>query len=72
MIGTNETDFLLIPLALATSAVDTVIHKYFGSGTYCSVMTTLIVSNDEMEGIMKMDRSLKDSGLLIRGIDGTI
>ena len=52
--------------------MDTVIHKYFGSGTYCSVMTTLIVSNDEMEGIMKMDRSLKDSGLLIRGIDETI
>ena len=46
--------------------MDTVIHKYFGSGTYCSVMTTLAVSNKEMEGIMKMARSLEDSGLLIQ------
>ena len=50
--------------------MDTVIHKYFlGSGTYYSVMTTLIVSNEEMEGILKMARSLEDSGLLIKGID---
>ena len=52
--------------------MDTVIHKYFGSVTYCSVMTTLAVSNKEMEGIMKMARSLEDSGLLIKGIDETI
>ena len=64
---------VLIPLALATSAVDAVIHKYFlGFGTYYSVMTTLIVSNEEMEGIMKMARSLEVSGLLIKGFDETI
>ena len=53
--------------------MDTVIHKQFlGSGTYYSVMATLIVSNEEMEGILKMARSLEDSGLLIKGIDETI
>ena len=53
--------------------MDTVTYKYFlGSGTYCSVMTTLIVSNEEMEGIMKMARSLEGSGLLIKGFDETI
>ena len=62
-----------MPLSLAASAVDTVTYKYFlGSGTYCSVMTTLIVSNEEMEGIMKMARSLEVSGLLIKGFDETI
>ena len=53
--------------------MDTVSHKYFlGSGTYPSVMTTPIVSNEEMEGIMKMARSLEGSGLLIKGFDETI
>ena len=60
----------LIPLGLtaAVSAVDTGIHKkILGSGT-----TTLIISNDEMENSMKINQSLEDSGLLLKGISETI
>ena len=35
-------------------------------------MTTPIISTKEMEGIMQMDKSLKDSGLLIKGITQNI
>ena len=52
---------VLIPLgsAVAASAVDARIYKkILGSGT-----TTLIISNDEMEDIIKIVQSLKDSDL---------
>ena len=53
---------VLTPLQLmaAASATDTSIHKKnFGSG-----FTTLIISNEEMNDIMKMVKSLEESGLL--------
>ena len=31
-------------------------------------MTTLIISNDEIEGIVKIVKSLEDSGLLLKGV----
>ena len=34
--------------------------------------TILIVSNDEMEDILKIVRSLEDSGLLLKGVSETI
>ena len=34
--------------------------------------TTLIISNDEMEDIFKIVRSLEDSGLLSKGVSKTI
>ena len=41
---------VLIPLGLTASATDAAIHKkMFGSGT-----TTLIISNQEMNDIMKI------------------
>ena len=52
---------VLIPLGLtaAASVADSGIHKkVLGSGT-----TTLIISNEEMEEIMKIVKSLEDSGL---------
>ena len=61
---------VLIPLGLtvASSAVDTGIHKkILGSGT-----TTLIIPNDEMEDIMKIVKSLEDSGLLLKGVSEAI
>ena len=61
---------VLIPLGLtaAASAADAGIHKkILGSGT-----TTLIISNDEMEDIIKIVKSHEDSGLLLKGISGTI
>ena len=39
----------------------------FGSG-----MTTLIISNEEMNDIMKIVKSLGESGLLIKGVSKTI
>ena len=55
----------LIPLGLtatAASAADARIHKkILGSGT-----TTLIILNDEMEDIIKIVKSLEDSGLLLK------
>ena len=34
--------------------------------------TTLIISNDEMEDILKIVRSLEDSGLLLKEVSETI
>ena len=38
-----------------------------GSGT-----TTLIISNDEMDDILKIVKSLESSGLLLKGVSETI
>ena len=57
---------VLFPLGLtaAASTVDAGIHKnILGSGT-----TTLIISNDEMESIIEIIKSLEDSGLLLKGV----
>ena len=35
-------------------------------------MTTLIISNDEMDDILKIVKSLEDSGLLLKGVCKTI
>ena len=56
---------VLIPLGLtvATSAADAGIHKkILGSGHNNNI--SLIISNDEMDGILKIVKSLKDSGVL--------
>ena len=55
---------VLMPLGLtaAVLATDVAIHKkMFGSG-----FTTLIISNEEMNDIMKIVKSLEESGLLIK------
>ena len=60
----------LIPLRLAAvaSATDATIHKnMFGSGN-----TTLIVSNEEVEDIMKIVKLLEVSGILVNRISKTI
>ena len=41
--------------------------KILGSET-----TTPIISNDEMEDIIRIVRSLEDSGLLLKGVSKTI
>ena len=60
---------VLIPLGLtAASAADEGIHKkILGSGN-----TTLIISNSEMEGIIKIIKSLEDSGLLLQRVTETV
>ena len=61
---------VLIPLGLiAASAADAGIHKkVLGSGHY----TTLIISNDEIEDIIKIVKSLEDSGLFLKGVTKTV
>ena len=63
---------ILAPLGLtaaaAAAAADAGIHKkILGSGT-----TTLIISNDEMKDIIRIVKSLEDSGLLLKGVSETI
>ena len=43
------------------------IKKILGSGN-----TTLIISNDEIHDIIKIIRSIEDSGLLIKGVTETV
>ena len=62
----------LIPLGLtaAASATGAGIHKeILGSGHN---NTTLIISNDEMDDILKLVKSLEDSGVLLKGVSETI
>ena len=63
---------VLIPLGLtaAASAADAGIHKkILGSGHN---NTTLIISNDEMDEILKIVKSLENSGVLLKVISETI
>ena len=64
-----QAKIVLIPLGLtaAASAADAGIHKkILGSGN-----TTLIISNDEIHDIIKIIKSLEDSGLL-SGVTETV
>ena len=64
------TKSVLIPLGLtaAASAADAGIHKkILGSGT-----TTLIISNEEMNDIIKIIQALEDSNTLLKGVTKTI
>ena len=77
---------ILIRLGLTAAApsTDTAIHKkMFESGRIAKVSdctrhsdlalhTTLIISNEVMEDIMKIVKSLGESGLLIKGVNKTI
>ena len=69
---------LLIPLGLTAAALaaDAGIHKkILGSGNPSSSdnnNTVLIISNDEIEDIIKIIKSLEDSGLLLEGITETV
>ena len=64
--------FFLAPLAslgvVAASAIDAGIQKKIpGSGT-----TTLIISNKEMNDIMKIVQALEDSDIFLKGVTETI
>ena len=70
---------VLIPLGLtaAASAADAGIHKnILGLGnrpsSSASHFTTLIITNDEMKDIIKIVKSLEDSGLLLKGVTETV
>ena len=50
------------------SAIDGSIKKKMS----CSGTTTLIISNDEMDDILKILKSLEDSNVLLKGARETI
>ena len=60
---------VLIPLGstAALSATDAAIHKKM----FKSDFTTLIISNEEMNDIMNIVKSLEESRLLIKGVSET-
>ena len=61
---------VLAPLGITTaaSAIDAGIQeKIHGSGT-----TTLIISNEETNDIMKIVQALEDSNILLKGVTKTI
>ena len=61
---------VLAPLGLsaAMSAIDgSIKKKMLGSGA-----TTLIISNDEMDDILKIVKSLENSRVLLKGVSETI
>ena len=58
----------LLGLTAASSAIDVCVQKnIYGSGT-----TTLVISNEEMNDIMKIVQVLEDSGILLKGVTKTI
>ena len=59
---------VLLKLTAATSATDAAIQKeIFGSGT-----SALIISNEEMDDIMKIVKSLEESSFLVKDVSETI
>ena len=70
---------VLIPLGLTAAAAaatgEAIQKKIFGSGLLPSDLanqTTLIISKEPMNDIMKIIKSLEDAGLLIKGVSKTI
>ena len=72
---------VLIPLGLTAAAAvaDTAMHKKISgygrrhsSSSASHSNTILIISSDEMEDIIKIVKSLEDSGSLLKGVSETI
>ena len=65
---------VLVPLGLtaAASAVDAGIHKKILRSGSDHNNTILIISNDEMDDIIKIVKSLEVSGVLLKGVSETI
>ena len=58
----------LLGLTAASSAIDAGVQKkIYGSGT-----TTFIISNEEMNDIIKIIQALEDSNILLKGVTKTI
>ena len=59
----------MLGLTAAASATDATINKKtLGSGGH----TTLIISNDDIQDLLKIVKSLEDSGILLDGITETV
>ena len=62
------TSLISLRVSVRVSAADAAIQKKI----HWSGITTLISSNEEMEDIIKIDKSLQESGLLIKGFNEII
>ena len=62
------TSLISLGVSARVSAADAAIQKKI----HWSGITTLISSNEEMEDIIKIDKSLEESGLLIKGFNEII
>ena len=63
-----KSNWVPLGLTVAASAIDTAIYKkMFGSR-----FMALIISNEEMEDIMKIVKSLEESKLLIKSVSETV
>ena len=58
---------VLIPLELTAAADAGIYKKILGSGT-----TTLIISNEKMNNIMKIIQALEDSNILLKEVTKTV
>ena len=59
----------ILGLTAAASATDAAINKkILGSGNH----TTFIISNNDMQDLLKIVKSLEDSGILFNGITETV
>ena len=58
---------VLSRLTAVASVTDTFIQK----NIFESEMTTLMISNEEMNDTVKIVKSLEESSLLIKGVNGT-
>ena len=59
----------MLGLTAAASATDaTINNKILGSGNH----TTLLISNDDIQDLLKIVKSLEDSGILLNGITKTV
>ena len=56
----------------SASAADAEIHKKILGSGHNNNTATLIISNNEMEDIIKIVKSLEDSGLLLKGVAETV
>ena len=66
----TKTILILLGLTAAASGADAGIHKkILGSGHN---NTTLIISNDETNDIIKIVKSLENSGLSLKGVTETV
>ena len=59
---------IVLGLTAAASETDAAIHKKM----FESSITTLIISNEEINDIMKVVKSYEESVLLIKGVSDTI
>ena len=61
-----KSTLVQLGLTTAASAADVAIHKISGFSHHNN--TTLVISNDEMDDILKIVKSLEDSGVLLKGV----